>query len=34
MIFDPQESSPMLAVIDSGTTLMVVPGEIFNNFMN
>ena len=33
-LMDPQEHEPILAVIDSGTTLMVVPGEIFNNFMN
>ncbi len=33
MIFDPQESSPMLAVIDSGTTLVIIPYKIYDGLM-
>ena len=33
MIFDPQDSSPMLAVIDSGTTLVIIPYKIYDGLM-
>jgi len=33
MIFDPQDSSPMLAVIDSGTTMVIIPYKIYDGLM-
>ena len=31
---DPEEEEPILAVVDSGTTLMVLPQVIFSNMIN
>lgn len=31
---DPQKSTPMLAVIDSGSTVMQLPSRIFASFVN
>ena len=30
---DPETQKPLLAVIDSGTTLIILPWTIFNNFV-
>jgi hypothetical protein len=32
-IFDPEEESPLLAVIDSGTTLVMLPYKIYDGLM-
>lgn len=34
VLMDPQEDTPVLAVIDSGTTLMILPQLIFDKFIN
>jgi hypothetical protein len=32
-LMDPEEDTPILAVIDSGTTLMILPYNIFDKFI-
>ena len=34
VIMDPQEQSPILAVIDSGTTLMILPSKVYDSLLN
>ena len=34
VLMDPEEASPILAVIDSGTTVMLLPSNIFEAFIN
>ena len=34
VLMDPEEDSHMLAVIDSGTTLMVLPQVVFDKLIN
>ena len=34
VMMDPEEEEPILAVIDSGTTLMILPQMIFDNIIN
>ena len=31
---DPEEATPLLAVIDSGTTVMLLPSKVFEGFIN
>ena len=33
VLMDPEEDTPILAVIDSGTTLMVLPAIIFDKLI-
>ena len=32
-IFDPEEDQPILAVIDSGTTLVLLPYKVYDGLM-
>jgi hypothetical protein len=34
VLMDPEDEEPILAVVDSGTTLMVLPQVIFTNMIN
>lgn len=34
VLMDPEEAKPMLAVIDSGTTAVMLPSKVFQLFIN